>query len=133
MKRMTGAKALKSLPWLVLAAALALSVGIFARSGRHNLDADLSSEMVLAQLLNEEGRLVTDSWYYSTELRSLSPVPLYQLGLRLFSSWHAARVFAVSVVLLVFVASLLYMARAMGMRWRWPPDSFMPRSPMFVS
>lgn len=115
MKKTAGAKWERILPWLVLAAALAFSIGIYARSGRHNLDADMSSELVLAKLLNDEGRLLTDSWYYSTELRILSPVPFYQLGLMLFDSWHAARMFAVTVVLLAFVASVLYMTRAMGL------------------
>ena len=45
---------------------------------------EVASEMVLSDLLNREGRLVTDSWYYSSELRVVSPVPLYQLGLALF-------------------------------------------------
>ena len=115
MKNKAVVKWQRILPWLVLVAALAFSIGIYARSGRHNLDADMSSEMVLAQLLNDEGRLLTDSWYYSTELRILSPVPLYQLGLMLFDSWHAARMFAVTLVLLAFVASVLYMTRAMGL------------------
>ena len=115
MKKTACAKWDRILPWLVLAAALAFSIGIYAHSGRHNLDADMSSELVLAKLLNDEGRLLTDSWYYSTELRILSPVPLYQLGLMLFDSWHAARMFAVTVVLLAFVASVLYMTRAMGL------------------
>ena len=105
----------RALPWLVLAAALAFSIGVFARSGRQNLDSDMASEMVLAQLLNEEGRLLTDSWYYSTELRVLSPVPLYQLGLLLFDSWHAARMLAMAATLLLFSASTVYLTRAMGL------------------
>lgn len=46
---------------LVCVLCLAVSVGAYARYGRHNLDSDISSEFVLAQLLNEEGRLITDS------------------------------------------------------------------------
>lgn len=64
---------------LVFAACLAVTVGNYAAYGEHNLDSDMSSEFVLAQLLNEEGRLITDSWYYSTEIRLVSPLPVYQL------------------------------------------------------
>ena len=103
------------LPAALLILAFATSVAAYARLGRHYPDADLASEMVLSDLLNREGRLVTDSWYYSSELRVVSPVPLYQLGLALFSSWHAARVFAVSVMLALTLACFLYMARSCGL------------------
>ncbi|HIU15099.1 MAG TPA: hypothetical protein IAC49_01495 [Candidatus Ventricola intestinavium] len=102
---------LRALPWLLLAAAYAASVGFFACYGMHNLDADMSSEMIYADLLNREGRLLTDSWYYSSELRTVSPVPLYQLGLLLFDSWHAARVFGTALMLAGILASFLFFAR----------------------
>ena len=99
---------------LVFAACLAVSVGYYAAYGQHNLDSDISSEFVLADLLNEEGRLITDSWYYSTEIRVVSPVPVYQLMLRLFGSWHIARTVSIAVLLLGVAASLLYLARGAG-------------------
>lgn len=109
-------RALKAaLPALVFLLCLALSVGYFAVYGQHNLDSDMSSEFVLAQLLNEEGRVaLTDSWYYSTELRIVSPVPVYQLALRLFDSWHVARTFSIAVLLCGVALSLIYLARGLG-------------------
>ena len=98
-------------PWLLLAAAYGITVVSFARYGMHNLDADMSSELLLADLLNREGRLLTDSWYYSSELRTVSPVPLYQLGLLLFESWHSARVFGTALMLAGIIAAFLYFAR----------------------
>ena len=106
---------MRLLPWLLLAAAFALSVGYYALYGAHNLNADDSSEMVLAAQLNEEGTFLSENWLYSTELRVVSPVPLYQLGLRLFDSWHAARTFAIAVVLLCIIASSLFMMRQLGL------------------
>ena len=104
------------LPYLVLLLALALSVGMFAMYGIHNLDADMSSEMELAQLLNEEGGFMTENWYNSTELRVISPVPVYQLGLLLFDSWHMARTFSIAVLLCGAAASLLYAMRGAGVK-----------------
>ena len=103
------------LPWCVLIGAYVLSVGFFALYGQHNLDADMSCEMIYADLLNREGRLLTDSWFYSTEIRTVSPIPLFQLGLLLFDSWHAARTFAVAMCLLVVMASFLYMSSKLGL------------------
>lgn len=104
------------LPYMVLIAAYLMSVGLFALYGQHNLDSDMSSEMVLAQVLNEEGSLFSEEWHYSTELRVVSPVPLYQLGLKLFDSWHGARTFAIAVLQLGVILSFLFMARAAGMK-----------------
>lgn len=102
-------------PWLVLAGAWLFSAGLFACFGMHNIDSDMASELVLAALLNEKGRLVTSSWYYSTEIRIFSPVMVYQLGLLLFDSWHAAHAFALALLLAVTAASLIFLMRGAGM------------------
>ena len=109
-----------ALPWMVLAAVYVLMVGYFALYGAHNLNADDSSEMVLAAQLNEEGKFLSENWLYSTELRVISPVPLYQLGLRLFDSWHAARTFAQAIVLLGIAASGLFLVRQAGVQTSAP-------------
>ena len=102
----------RALPAVLLVLAYLCTVGMFARSGAHNLDADMSSEMLLARLQNEEGTLLSRSWYYSTELRVVSPVPLFQLGLLLFpGNWQAARTLATAVMLAGILASFLYFAR----------------------
>lgn len=106
----------RGLPYLVLLAAYLMSVGIFALYGEHNLDSDMSSEMILASILNEEGGLFSEEWYYSTELRVVSPVMLYQIGLKLFDSWHAARTFAVAVLQIGVILSFLFMTKAAGMK-----------------
>ena len=48
-------------------------------NGRINklLDSDMSSEMVLAQLLAKENAALSTHWYYSTELRVLNTQLLY--------------------------------------------------------
>ena len=47
------------LPWAVLMVCFAFSVGVYALIGEYNLNADISSEMVLADLLNREGALLS--------------------------------------------------------------------------
>lgn len=104
---------------LICVVCLAISVGNYAVYGQHNLDSDISSEFVLAQLLNEEGRVfLTDSWFYSTELRVVSPVPVYQLALSLFSDWHVARTVSIAVLLAGVMASLVYMLRGASVPMR---------------
>lgn len=103
------------LPWAVLALAYLASVAVYACIGMHNLNADIASEMVLADLLNREGALLSANWYYSTELRVVSPVPVYQLALRIFpGNWHMARTLSMAVLLAAFAASMAYMGRGAG-------------------
>ena len=104
------------IPYAVLIAAYLFSVGIYAYLGTHNLDADRSSEMVLADLLNSEKAFLSENWYYSTELRVVSAVPVYQLGLLLFDTWHMARTFSIAVLLLGVAGSFLFFMRGIGIR-----------------
>ena len=107
----------RALPWAVLALCYLMTVGVMALWGTHNINSDMSSEMVLAQLLNEEGGINSENWYYSTELRTFSHVPVLQLGLRLFpQNWAAARVFSLAVMLAMAAASFIYMGRDAGLR-----------------
>lgn len=115
MKRNAFRRMLSLWPLLVCMVCLAVSVGVYAVYGQHNLDSDISSEFVLAQLLNEEGRFfLTDEWYYSTELRIVSPVPVYQIALRLFEDWHMARTFSIAVLLAGVMASFVFLVRGAG-------------------
>jgi len=103
-------------PWLVLLCAYVFAVGIVALYGAHNVNSDMSSEMVLAALLNAEGGINSPNWYYSTELRIFSHVPVFQLALRIFpDSWAAARICALAVLLALVAASLIWMGRCAGL------------------
>lgn len=102
-------------PWTVLAACYLFAILVYALIGRHNVNADMASEMVLADLLNREGGFLSPNWYYSTELRVISPVPVYQLALRIFpGNWHMARTLSLAILLAAFAASAIYMGRGAG-------------------
>ncbi len=40
-----------------------------AKCGTYFIDADMSSELVLARQLSREGGILSKNWYYSSELR----------------------------------------------------------------
>jgi len=86
------------------------------RTSEHIYDADASSELILAQLLNEEGGILSENWYYSTELRVLNTQLVYAPLFSVFSSWRMVR-FAGSVILqAILVLSFLFSARQAGVR-----------------
>ena len=58
--------------FVVLAAEILVSMYFIYRFGMNNIDADNSSEMVLAKLLAEEKTFLSTNWFYSTELRVLN-------------------------------------------------------------
>ncbi|MBQ8092362.1 MAG: hypothetical protein IJ242_02125 [Clostridia bacterium] len=91
-----------------------LTIGTFAIYGQYNLDSDMSSDFVLAQLLNEEGSILTTHYYYSGDLNILSPILVYQAALKIFSSWHVARTVSIAVLLLIMTASLFFLGRSVG-------------------
>lgn len=55
------------------------------------LDSDMSSEMVLGQLLAQNNELMTTKFYYSTEMRVLSIQLVFALCFKLFRDWHVIR------------------------------------------
>ncbi len=120
-KRLTPELAWRAAGWLWLAAAWLAGVALMWRFGRTLLDSDMASEMVLADLLNREGGILSSNWYYSTELRVFCQQLLFKLGLLVFpGSWHAARMLAQGLLSALLAASYLFFARGAGL-WKSAP------------
>lgn len=98
-----------ALPWIWLAGAWSFGVAFMLLYGRSLLDSDMASEMVLAAKLNEEGGILSTTWYYSTELRVFCEQLLFKLGLWVFpQNWHAARTLAQAILSALTAVSGLY-------------------------
>ncbi len=83
--------------------------------GQIMLDSDMSSEMVLSKILNDEHSIsgITTSWFYSTELRFFNMQWIYRIGLAIFlHNWHMARTFnmSIAIAILAFVVWLVFYA-----------------------
>ena len=99
------------IPLIVFLVCFGLMMTSYAKYGQYNLDSDMSSDMVLADLLNKEGKIITTNYFYSNELNIISPILVFQLALKLFKSWHVARTFSIGLMVLIMVASLIYLTR----------------------
>lgn len=105
----------RAFPWLWLAAGYLFDLWYHIVPGKWIIDSDLAAEMQLAELLNQENSILHQGWYYSTELRVFHMQWFYRLGLLLFpDNWHAARVVAMALTLLVLVGLYLFFAHASG-------------------
>ncbi len=78
--------------------------------GESYLDADMASEMVLANESNKDGAYLDSNWLYSSEIRILGQVMLLKPLLFIFpNNWGLARVVAQAIFLLATGASYIYL------------------------
>lgn len=104
------------LPLLWLAAGYIYDIWYHIVPGKWILDADLASEMVLANKLNQEHSILSTDWFYSTELRVFHSQWFYRLGLLLFpDNWHRARIVSVALMLILFAAIFIWFSSKVGL------------------
>ena len=129
MKQQTKGGALhrlwQALPWLWMAAAYLFDLWYQLVPGKWIVDSDLASEMILSDLLNKEGSIISHNWFYSTELKVVNLQWFYRLGLLLFpDDWHLARTFGMAVTLALYAACMLFFVKSsipsfICLCWRW--------------
>ena len=120
MKQQTKGGALhkvwQALPWLWMAAAYLFDLWYQLVPGKWIVDSDLASEMILSDLLNKEGTIISHNWFYSTELKVVNLQWFYRLGLLIFpNDWHLARTFGMAITLALFAAAMLFFVKSAGL------------------
>ncbi len=75
------------------------------------LDSDISSEMVLGELLSKEHGIISPNWFYSTEIRVLNNQIVFSILLTLFHSYHIARVLSGIILVMIMVGCYYYFCR----------------------
>lgn len=110
-----GGSVWRILPWLWLLAGYVVLVWYQLVPGRWLADGDISSQMVLAKLLNEEKSILSHNWFYSTELHVFHYQWFFRFALLVFpNNWHLARTLTIALIMLLFVLSYLYMSYSLG-------------------
>lgn len=120
MKQQTKGGALhkvwQALPWLWMASAYLFDLWYQLVPGKWIVDSDLASEMILSDLLNKEGTIISHNWFYSTELKVVNLQWFYRLGLLIFpNDWHLARTFGMAITLALFAAAMLFFVKCAGL------------------
>lgn len=110
-----GSSLWRILPWLWLLTGYVVLVWYQLVPGRWLVDGDISSQMVLAKMLNEEKSILSHNWFYSTELHVFHYQWFFRLSMLIFpNNWHLARTLTIALIMLVFVLSYLYMSCSLG-------------------
>lgn len=113
--RKLGGSVWRILPWLWLLAGYAVLVWYQLVPGRWLVDGDMSCEMILCKMLNEEKSILSHNWFYSTELYTFHFHWIFRVTMLIFpNNWHLARTLAIAVILLIFVLAYLYMCYSLG-------------------
>lgn len=71
----------------------------------------------LANLLAQEGCVMSTNWYYSTELRVLNTQLVMAPLFRLFTSWHTVRVVGSVVLILLYLAAWFWFGRSAKLKY----------------
>lgn len=113
--RKLGGNVWRILPWLWLLAGYAVLIWYQLGPGRWLVDGDMSCEMILCRILNEEKSILSHNWLYSTELYTFHFHWVFRVAMLIFpNNWHLARTLAMAVIMLIFVLAYLYMAHSLG-------------------
>ena len=92
-------------------------------------DTDVSSELILAKLLAEEGRIITPNWYYSTELRVFNTNLVFAPLFRFFHNWHKVRLLGTVLLHFSIILSVFVLCRSLKIFSLFPVISLMLLTP----
>ncbi len=81
-----------------------------------NLDSDEASEMILAKLLSKEGKIITENWYYSTEIRVLNTNIPFSLFFKFTDNWYHVRLFATITMYVILLITYYGLCSAYGIK-----------------
>ena len=81
------------------------------------IDSDLSSEMVYAKLCAHENALLTNSWFYSTELKIFSMNIVLTPLFKVLNNWKMVRILGTVICNLLIVLSFLYLGKKFKLKY----------------
>ena len=85
------------------------------------LDSDMSSEMILADLLKEEnGLIISKNWFYSTEIRVIYIQLIFKLLFSITQNWHIVRVISSICLYILMLFSLYFFCYQAGIKKYFP-------------
>ena len=104
----------RDLSWLLFFLSAILSVITTYYVSAHYIDSDTSSELVLARHLIDTGKLLSQDWFYATELRFLHVQWIYVPLMLLLDDWLMVRYIGALVMQALYIAAFGYLVHAAG-------------------
>ena len=123
-------KGQKYIEYCIFAGVFLILCFFLARYTVYTLDSDASSELVLAKLLSEEGRLLTEDWLYGSELRVFYSQLIFTPLFSVFDSWRALRFTGTLIMLIALVLAFYWFCRETGSRSSFAPAAMLMLLPL---
>ncbi len=104
--------------WLclgILLATIVLSAVTVFSVSQKVLDGDASAELVLAHHLSSEGRILSQDWYYSTEIRAFYTQLVFAPLFSVFEDWSTVRFVGTMILQMILLASYGYLVHTAGL------------------
>lgn len=111
MKEMNNIKKAKKVSIAIIIIEIILFAVFVYKRSPYLIDSDSSSEMILGSLLANENRLISQNWFYSTEIRVLNTNIFYLISFKLTNNWLLARTITTTLLLIVLVLSFVFYAK----------------------
>lgn len=86
----------------------------------HQLNSDMSSDLLHGWILHRDGEVLSNDWYYSTELQVVHTYLLFAPLFHLFEDWHTVRVLGSILWYLALLLSAYYVCRQCRMARVFP-------------
>ena len=118
MKNKNGNVLWKVWPYVWLAGGFIVMLIYHIGPGRSLVDGDMGGEMILSDLLNQEGSLLlSPNWYYATEIHVFFMQIIFRPLLLLFpDNWHLVRVIGTMLIYIINSVGCYFMLREMGVK-----------------
>lgn len=81
-----------------------------------SLESDMSSELVLAKILAEEKRIITTSWFYSTEIRFLNTNLIFAPLFMFIKNWKTVRMVGMMIIEIILFAAYYFVAKKVKLK-----------------
>ena len=83
------------------------------------INSDMSSEMVLAKQLADQGKwILSDNWFYSTELRVVNTQLISAFLFRFTDNWQLVRVVSTIILYMICGVSVAFLGKSLKLKNR---------------
>lgn len=106
--------------WLLLGIATVVYFVIYCKGINNILNSDMSSELILGQILADEHRIITSSWCYSTEIRFLDSNLIYGFLFCFTDSFFAVRIISAFIFVAIYAGAFAYMCGKLQLKKFFP-------------
>lgn len=79
--------------------------------GRHMIDSDYATQLLLSKICSEEKRILTDSWVYGNEIRFINTQIIYGLVFLFTADWSVVRTIGNAILYLLMLGAYFYMMK----------------------